>query len=272
MDFNDVRDLWKDSSFASNLSFYSQLASDFIKNPTDGLLDETPIYVLWTTLRQTLQGLIVHGHPIESVGKGYVEIIGDWRGKRDRLERHANWALKTLDDPIFRRELYLAADDALGNHKPEIRNVDKAFRRRIQMVPFTVTPARVDNELGAKLRAEWPAILAWMIEGCLAWQQQGLNPPERVLAATAEYLDGEDAVGKWVEDCIEPAEGVNVTLHELFVSFTEWANECGEHRGTQKRLSSALMTRGWEKWKEPKTRRAGFQNVKIVHRQDPLLP
>lgn len=160
----------------------------------------------------------------------------------------------------------------IGNHKPEIRNVDKAFRRRIQMIPFTITPAVVDNELGAKLRAEWPAILAWMIQGCLAWQQQGLCPPERVRVATAEYLDGEDRVGKWVEDCIEPAEGVNTTLHDMYASFREWANECGEWPGTQKGLSSALMTRGWEKWKEPKTRRAGFANVKIVHRQDPLLP
>lgn len=159
----------------------------------------------------------------------------------------------------------------IGNHKPEIRNVDKAFRRRIQMIPFTVTPAVVDNELGSKLRSEWPAILAWMVEGCLAWQQRGLAPPARVLDATAEYLDGEDSVGRWIEDCVEPAEGVNTTLNDLFQSFTEWANESGEYRGTQKRLSSALVTRGWERAKESGTRRTMFKNVKVIHRQDPLL-
>ena len=28
-----------------------------------------------------------------------------------------------------------------------------------------------------KLKAEWPGILAWMIEGCLEWQKEGLRPP-----------------------------------------------------------------------------------------------
>jgi putative DNA primase/helicase len=31
--------------------------------------------------------------------------------------------------------------------------------------------------------AELPAILRWMIEGCLAWQEQGLNPPAEVVEA-----------------------------------------------------------------------------------------
>ena len=57
-------------------------------------------------------------------------------------------------------------------------------------------PKRVDKELAAKLRQGARAILAWMVEGCLAWQRDGLNPPAVVRATTEEYFRDEDAVGQ----------------------------------------------------------------------------
>src|ERR1017187_1284583 len=66
-----------------------------------------------------------------------------------------------------------------GNHKPGLRNVDEAIRRRLHLIPFTVTIAENerDPELTEKLKAEYPGILQWAIEGCLMWQREGLNPP-----------------------------------------------------------------------------------------------
>lgn len=74
-----------------------------------------------------------------------------------------------------------------GNHKPGLKSVDEAIRRRFHLVPFTVTipENKRDLELGERLKVEWPGILQWMIDGCLAWQEQGLAPPEAVTAATA---------------------------------------------------------------------------------------
>jgi putative DNA primase/helicase len=95
----------------------------------------------------------------------------------------------------------------VGNHKPRLRAVDAAIRGRFNLIPFTVTipPEERDKNLSEKLKAEWPAILRWMIAGCLEWQRQGLNPPEEVLAATEDYLDSEDNVGTWLfEMCVTP--------------------------------------------------------------------
>jgi putative DNA primase/helicase len=63
-----------------------------------------------------------------------------------------------------------------GNHKPSLRTVDEAIKRRLHMVPFAVTiPAEErDIDLAEKLKAEWPQILNWMIHGCLEWQHIGL--------------------------------------------------------------------------------------------------
>jgi putative DNA primase/helicase len=75
-----------------------------------------------------------------------------------------------------------------GNHKPGLRSVDEATRRRLHLVPFTVTipKAERDPDLFEKLKAQWPGILRWMIEGCLAWQREGLNPPPVVTGATED--------------------------------------------------------------------------------------
>jgi P4 family phage/plasmid primase-like protien len=152
----------------------------------------------------------------------------------------------------------------VGNHKPQVRDVDIAMRRRIQIVPFTITPARVDKELGSKLREEWPAILAWMIEGCLDWQREGLNPPEKVKAASDEYFDEEDAVGRWLEECCAAEEAGRALTQDLFDSWREWANRNGEYVGTAKRLASALIAKRYERWSDPKTRRMGFKGIAIT--------
>lgn len=152
----------------------------------------------------------------------------------------------------------------VGNHKPQVRDVDAAMRRRIQIVPFTITPAVVDKELGAKLRDEWPAILAWMIEGCLAWQREGLTPPASVRAASEEYFSEEDAIGRWLEDCCELDDEGRALTSSLFESWRTWAHLNGEYPGTAKRLASALIARKMERWSEPKSRRMGFRGIRVV--------
>jgi putative DNA primase/helicase len=59
----------------------------------------------------------------------------------------------------------------------------------------TIPKADRDQSLAEKLKAEWPGILTWMIDGCLLWQKEGgLHPPQAVIAATDEYLESEDGI------------------------------------------------------------------------------
>jgi putative DNA primase/helicase len=52
----------------------------------------------------------------------------------------------------------------VGNHKPGLRNIDEAIRRRMHLVPFTVSipPEARDKQLFDKLKSEWPGILKWV--------------------------------------------------------------------------------------------------------------
>ena len=90
-----------------------------------------------------------------------------------------------------------------GNFKPSLKTVNESIRRRFHLVPFNVViaPAERDENLKNALRAEAAGILAWAVEGCLQWQQQKLNPPEAVLAATANYLAEEDTFEIWLSEC-----------------------------------------------------------------------
>jgi len=150
----------------------------------------------------------------------------------------------------------------VGNHKPAIRNIDEAMRRRMHMIPFTVTvpPERRDPRLTEKLLAERDGILAWAVEGCLAWQREGLKPPACVQAATDEYFESEDALGRWLEErCVRVASAKSLTA-QLFSDWKQWAEAAGEFVGTQRRFSDLLLTRGLEKWRNGVGVR-GFQGI-----------
>jgi putative DNA primase/helicase len=133
-----------------------------------------------------------------------------------------------------------------GNHKPMLRSVDEAIKRRFHLVPFTVTipPAERDHQLYEKLREEWPQILAWMIEGCAKWQKYALSPPDCVRDATDNYLETEDALGQWIEECCERIDGSSESAN-LYRSYTQWCEKNGEHAWGRRAWANALVERGF---------------------------
>jgi putative DNA primase/helicase len=133
-----------------------------------------------------------------------------------------------------------------GNQKPGLRSVDEAIRRRFNLVPFVVTIPKEERDLALKekLHAEWGGILAWAIEGCLDWQEEGLNPPEAVTKSTAEYFAQEDAIGRWIDDCADLRRDIWELTSELWESWRRWADANGEMTGSKKEFSQALQSRG----------------------------
>lgn len=150
-----------------------------------------------------------------------------------------------------------------GNHKPGLRTVDEAIRRRLHLVPFTVTipPTERDPELVDKLKAEWPGILAWAIAGCLEWQREGLKPPRAVRSATDDYFSAEDACGKWLEDCCVLGRQYSASTATLFSSWSSWCETAGERAGAQKRFAQALEARGFARARLGRRQARGFIGV-----------
>src|SRR5690606_12666871 len=75
------------------------------------------------------------------------------------------------------------------NHKPVVRGTDYGFWRRVRLIPFTrqFASEERDTRLPEKLRKELPGILRWAVEGARLYRQEGMQVPDKVRAATAEY-------------------------------------------------------------------------------------
>lgn len=140
---------------------------------------------------------------------------------------------------------------ATGNTQPELRSVDAAMRRRLQLIPFTlpVPPERMDKQLEEKLRAEADGILAWAIEGCLEWQRIGLAWPEVVRAASESYFEEQDSLREWLTDCCDVGAAHRELPGELFASWQKWAEKAGEFTGTKKALGQRLEQNSFPKFR-----------------------
>lgn len=138
-----------------------------------------------------------------------------------------------------------------GNHLPEMRNIDEAMRRRMHLIPFTVTVPweKRDPHLTEKLLRERDGILAWAVQGCLLWQKDGLQRPRTVDAATAAYFEAEDAIGTWISERCKRGADQRALTATLYNDWLQWAQASGEFPGSQRRFSSALLARGGVKWR-----------------------
>ena len=128
----------------------------------------------------------------------------------------------------------------LANDAPKLGSVDEAIRRRLILMPFTRKPVTPDPKLFEALRAEGPAILAWMVEGTAAYLRDGLGQiPGTAQAAASEYLAGEDEIGQMIEDVLEPGP-YSVTNEALMVAVEGWYERNG---GRRKPPSVRLVTK-----------------------------
>ncbi len=149
-------------------------------------------------------------------------------------------------------KLWIAA-----NHKPIIKGNDMAIWRRILLVPFTVTipVEQQDKQLLSKLIKEQAGILNWVVQGCLAWQKEGLKPPEDVLSATSDYKEDMDLLKDFFDDWCEEGEGLKVTVKDLYESYLDWCTVFHESKPVSKRLFGMMISeRGYEKERTGKAR------------------
>ncbi|MCK4739358.1 MAG: hypothetical protein KAT46_05360 [Deltaproteobacteria bacterium] len=124
------------------------------------------------------------------------------------------------------------------NKLPEAPSDDEAFWDRMNVISFKLRfMAKPEGKnqrprikgLGKKLLEETRGILAWLVKGCMLWQNQGLNPPPAVTEATKEYKYNQDSLSQFIEDsCIEPEKTgpkERVQLKVIYKALTAWMIE-----------------------------------------------
>lgn len=152
------------------------------------------------------------------------------------------------------------------NHKPVIRGTDIGIWRRIRLIPFEVNipKERVDKNLKYKLREEMPQILHWAVEGCMMYAREGLEMPECVRRATAEYKSEMDLLQAFADACVVIDYTVpdGVPANELYSAYVRWAERNNEYVMTSRKFFTEIAKKLPEKKREAKG---------IVYRQIRLI-
>lgn len=136
-----------------------------------------------------------------------------------------------------------------GNHKPIITDTTHAIWRRVKLLPFTVTIPKDDRVDGlAEILAliAGPAILAWMVKGCLDWQRGGLHEPDAVRFATSNYRSEMDVLAPFLEDCCAVEANEDVTIKELYNTYTKYCEDNGERPMGKKKFGDRLRDKGFD--------------------------
>ncbi|HEX2972014.1 MAG TPA: phage/plasmid primase, P4 family [Tepidisphaeraceae bacterium] len=172
---------------------------------------------------------------------------------------HEEFAFK----PEFK--LFLAT-----NHQPSVRGTDKAIWDRIKLIPFDVTipEAEQDRDLPTKLLAELPGILAWAVEGCLAWQRVGLGVPEKVRTATSAYRAESDTLGAFLAECTVKGAGLEAQAGPLLTAYLEWAKRNNERDLTSRAFANKLAERGYDKYSDTHTRKTFYLGLGLIQPED----
>jgi len=141
-----------------------------------------------------------------------------------------------------------------GNYKPTIRGTDEAIWRRLHLIPFTVTIPQQerDRSLLEKLRPELPGILRWAVQGCLAWQRDGLKPPPAVVEAVQQYREESDTLGRFIEEHCTVRKLAQVKSGAFFTRYQQFCEAAGERWIPSKDLPHEMQRRGFE-WKRANT-------------------
>jgi putative DNA primase/helicase len=118
------------------------------------------------------------------------------------------------------------------NHAPRVEDLDGAMWRRIRRLPFehTVAEDKRDKTLKATLTTPaiaGSAILAWAVEGCLAWQRDGLGNPPVVEAATAAYRDEQDPLRDFYAEACTFEQAATIASAALYAEYVDWAKGTG---------------------------------------------
>jgi len=144
-----------------------------------------------------------------------------------------------------------------GNSRPVLRGGDQmAWKRRVHLIEFPQHFAdepdpsgnilKADKQLRQKLRAEAPGILQKLIRACLEYQKiGGLNAPETVKVASAEYLRQQNGVGRFIDEfCDRSDPHAETTVQDLWRAFDAWATSNKEFSGIRRDFNDKLERQG----------------------------
>ncbi len=132
----------------------------------------------------------------------------------------------------------------VGNELPPVETGGPSFWRRVRVVPFLNTPADPDPGLKAKLWAEAPGILSWMISGAVDYLRTNRLPePDAVMQASRDYQQSEDPLNVWFgEHLAVDEDGAAVPTSVIYERYRTWCKDNGHDPQGQRTITFRLQS------------------------------
>jgi P4 family phage/plasmid primase-like protien len=169
----------------------------------------------------------------------------------------------------------------LANDNP-VLELDDAMKQRVHVVPFLQKFRDTDREQKG-LREfftepeQLQGIFSWMVEGCIAYQKEGLRPPPSVTATTEQYFKDADLFEQFLQDETEEAKGTDVFMptEAGFRRYKAWCDRQGYNDklviGTTTTFAESLKQRrphlNFGRTHIGKDRVRGFAGIRLLMKQ-----
>ena len=98
------------------------------------------------------------------------------------------------------------------------------------------------------------AILAWLVQGCLAWQREGLSVPKAVKDTTQEYRNEMDPLRDFLADRCIVNSTAKAKKAELWEAYEKWAKAAGTRALGNRQLGARLLRQGFDEGSDGKAR------------------
>jgi len=157
-----------------------------------------------------------------------------------------------------------------GNYRPEVRDTTVGAWRRLKLIPFEVKipDSEKDVDLKSKLQAELSGILAWAVEGCIAYQREGIADPTAVTSATEKYRKEQDVFGTFLEECCIINKGESVPKAAFRADLKAWCISNNVDAFTTHQVSHLMTGMGIEDGSDGKRRL--WKGLRLRNESDPL--
>ncbi|MEI7846670.1 MAG: phage/plasmid primase, P4 family [Chloroflexota bacterium] len=123
------------------------------------------------------------------------------------------------------------------NRLPQLNVDDDAAWNRIFPIEFAVSfvdnptssnEKLINRKLPELLTKEASGILAWMVRGCIDYQQNGLQPPASILKWRQEYRKSEDKLEEFIAECLNVSDPRSKTSSKIiYQNYRTWAKDNG---------------------------------------------
>lgn len=147
------------------------------------------------------------------------------------------------------------------NHLPNVNDQTLFESGRIKIIPFNRHFEDHEQDKTLKFTLVDPdnlsGILNWCIEGYRMFKAEGLEEPDDVKSATAQYRQDSDRISQFMTQCLKAEKGSELKANAIYNRYKEWCSENGyKYEGAQnfyKRLSLVYLIIKRRPWKQETT-------------------